>query len=161
MLFQGQEFLEDGWFQDQEELDWEKADYHAGITKLTAKLIRLRLNQDGHTKGLTGQQVDVHHVNQEGKVVAYRRSFDGGRADDCIIIANFANQHYGEYEFGLPASGTWRRRFSSDSRQWSDDFGGNASGDIEAVERPYDGQPHRGKIELPPYTVLIYSQDAS
>ena len=161
MLFQGQEFLEDGWFQDQDELDWEKANNHAGITKLTAKLIRLRLNKDGNTKGLTGQHVDVQHVNHEGKVVAYRRSFDGGPADDCIIIANFANQHYSEYEFGLPAGGTWKRRFSSDSKQWSDDFGGNASGNIEAIEQPYDGLAHRGKIELPPYTVLIYSQDAS
>lgn len=159
MLFQGQEFLEDGWFQDADELDWDQAEDHAGIVDLTAKLIRLRLNRDSKTRGLTGRHVDVFHVNHGGKVIAFRRSYEGGRGDDCIVIANFANQHYSEYEFGLPVAGRWKRRFSSDRKQWSDDFGGNASGDITALDEPYDGQPHRGRIELPPYTVLIYSQD--
>ncbi len=159
MLFQGQEFLEDGWFQDTDELDWAKAKDNAGIVRLTARLIRLRLNQDGNTKGLTGQHVDVFHVNHVGKVVVYKRWFDGGAADECIIIVNFANQHYEQYEIGLPMSGVWKRRFSSDRTAYSDDFGGNASGDIESIAEPHDGQPHRGRIELPPYTVLIYSQD--
>lgn len=73
MLFQGQEFLEDGWFQDVEALDWEKADNHAGIVKLTARLIRLRLNRDGNTRGLTGQHIDVHHVDHVHKVIAFKR----------------------------------------------------------------------------------------
>jgi len=161
MLFQGQEFLEDGWFQDADELDWDKADEHAGIIKLTAKLIRLRLNCDGNTKGLTGQHVDVHHVNHEGKVVAFKRFSDDCPGDECVIVSNFANQHYTNYEFGLPAAGKWHRRVSTDRKQWSNDFGGNASGDIDAIQEPYDGQSHRGRIELPPYTVLVYSQNAS
>jgi len=161
MLFQGQEFLEDGWFQDADELDWDRADEHAGIVKLTARLIRMRLNRDGNTKGLTGKHVDVHHVNHEGKVIAFKRLSDGGPGDECVVIANFANQHYSDYEFGLPAAGKWNRRVSTDRKQWSNDFGGNASGDIEAIEKPHDGQSHRGRIELPPYTVLVYSQNAS
>lgn len=160
MLFQGQEFLEDGWFQDAEELDWDKADEHAGIIKLTAQLIQLRRNREGNTKGLTGKHVDVFHVNQGGKVVAFRRWYNGGQGDETIVIVNFANQHYEQYEFGLPAGGTWSRRFSSDRKAFSEDFGGQASGDIEASEEAYDGQSHRGRIELPPYTVLIYSQNA-
>ncbi len=159
MLFQGQEFLEDGWFQDTEELDWDKANKHAGIIELTSELVRLRLNQDGNTKGLTGQHVDVFHINHSGKVVAFKRWFDGGVGDECVIIVNFANQHYEQYEFGLPRAGKWKRRFSSDHTAYSDDFGGNASGDIDAIEEAYDGQPNSGRIELPPYTSLIYSQD--
>jgi len=49
---------------------------------------------------------------------------------------------------------------STDRKQWSDDFGGNASGDINAIAEPYDGQSHRGQIELPPYTVLVYSPNS-
>ncbi len=161
MLFQGQEFLEDGWFQDVDELDWDKADNHAGIVKLTARLIRLRRNADGNTRGLTGQHIEVFHVNDHAKVVAFKRTFEGGAGDECVIIANFANQHFSEYEFGLPAAGVWRRRLSSDAKQWSDDFGNAASGDVQASSKPYDGQSCRGKVELPPYTVLIYSQDPS
>ena len=161
MLFQGQEFLEDGWFQDADELDWSQAEDHGGIIELTSRLIQLRLNQEGQTKGLTGGNVDVFHVNNQDKVVAYKRSFDGGPGDDCIIIANFANQHFSEYEFGLTAAGTWKRRFSSDRETYSEDFDSAASGDIEAIDGPYDGQANRGRIELPPYTVLIYSQNTT
>lgn len=160
MLFQGQEFLEDGWFQDDDELDWKQAADHDGIIKLTQRLIHLRRNGDANTKGLTGHRLDVFHINHQGKVVAYKRSFHGGPGDDCIVIANFANQHHGGYDVGLPAAGTWRRRFSSDRKIYSEDFSASASGDIESTEQPYDGQPHRCTIELPPYTVLIYSQDA-
>ncbi|MCA9126874.1 MAG: alpha amylase C-terminal domain-containing protein [Planctomycetales bacterium] len=159
MLFQGQEFLEDGWFHDADELDWDKAEYHAGIIKLTSKLIELRLNRTGKTKGLTGQNVDVHHVNHSGKVVAFRRWSDGGLGDETIVIINFSNQQHGQYKFGLPTGGRWLRRFSSDLKVYSDDFAEKASGDIDAIAEPYDGQQYRGQIELPPYTVLIYSQD--
>ncbi|TWU62133.1 alpha-amylase family glycosyl hydrolase [Crateriforma conspicua] len=161
MLFQGQEFLEDGWFQDHEELDWNQADDHTGIIRLTSKLIRLRKNIDGFTRGLTGNHVDIFHVNHGDKVVAFRRWLDGGPNDECVVIINFANRHFSQYEFGLPQSGTWQRRFSSDRKQWSDDFAGAASGDIVATDAPYDGQPFRASIELPPYTALIYSQSAS
>lgn len=160
MLFQGQEFLVDGWFEDADELDWEQAIQHEGIIELTSKLIQLRRNQNGNTRGLTGQRVDVFHINHQGKVVAFQRSCAGGPGDDVVVIANFANQHWKQYEVGFPAGGTWRRRFSSDRRIYSDDFGGQASGDIEAASRPYDGKAYRGQLELPPYTVLIYSQDA-
>jgi 1,4-alpha-glucan branching enzyme len=164
MLFQGQEFLEDGWFQDHEELDWDQAVDHHGIIKLTAKLIRLRLNQDGNTKGLTGSHIDIYHVNHGDKVIAYARTFDApdsakqGVGDQTVVIANFANQHFSQYEFGLPAGGRWTRRFSSDRRVYSEDFGGDASGDIDAIDPAMDGQPHRGRVDLPPYTVLIYSR---
>ncbi|TWT75202.1 1,4-alpha-glucan branching enzyme GlgB [Allorhodopirellula solitaria] len=160
MLFQGQEFLVDGWFQDGDELDWDQEGEHEGIVRLTSRLIDLRLNRDGVTKGLTGQRINVFHVNHRDKVVAFQRSYDGGQGDDVVVIANFANQHFEQYEFGLPASGQWRRRFSSDRRIYSNDFAGQASGDIEGRSQPYDGLPSRGRIELPPYTVLIYSQDA-
>lgn len=156
MLFQGQEFLEDGWFRDQEELDWSQAEDHSGIVGLTARLISLRLNREGVSRGLTGRHTDVFHVNQNDKVVAYRRWYD---SDDCIVIANFANRHFQDYEIGLPAPSTWKRRFSSDRKKWSVDFGGNASGDIQALDSAYDGLPYRGRFTIPPYTALIYSQD--
>lgn len=161
MLFQGQELLQDGWFRDTEELDWENTETLGGITALTADLIALRLNRDGTTKGLTGQQVDVFHVNHHNKVVAFVRRFDGGPGDDVFVVVNFSNQHFENYEFGLPSEGTWKRRFSSDQESYSDQFGNDASGDIEASPDDHDGQPCRGRISLPPYTVLIYSQDAT
>ncbi|MCO8123151.1 alpha-amylase family glycosyl hydrolase [Stieleria sp. TO1_6] len=159
MLFQGQELLQAGWFKDSQPLDWRNAKEHAGIIQLCSDLISLRRNQSGVSKGLTGQSVDVFHFNQSGKVIGYRRSERGGPGDDVVVIVNFANQLYEQYQFGLPAAGTWVRRFSSDRTAYSDDFGGAASGTINANESPYDNQPYCGVVHLPPYTALIYSQD--
>ena len=60
MLFQGQEFLEDGWFSDQEALDWDKLQEEHGIYRLYRDLIALRRDLGGTTGGLTGEHVDVH-----------------------------------------------------------------------------------------------------
>ena len=159
MLFQGQEFLQDGWFKDADELDWDKADQFGGIVELTADLVRLRLNRDGFTKGLTGQNIDVFHINDSGKVVAFRRSFDGGPGDDCIIVVNFSNQFFEHYTIGLPSIGPWKRRFSSNREKYDDDFGGGSLAQLAAEPGNQDGQPNVGHFSLPPYTVLIYSQD--
>ena len=160
MLFQGQEFLEDGWFQDQDELNWDQAADHDGIISLTARLVRLRLDRDGVTAGLTGRHLDLFHQNDADKVVAFRRWRDGGRGDECVVVANFANRHYDRYRIGLPAGGRWRRRISTDRSQYSEVFAGAASGDLDAAEHGYDGQPFSGELTLPPYTALVYSQDA-
>ncbi|MEZ6089282.1 MAG: alpha-amylase family glycosyl hydrolase [Pirellulaceae bacterium] len=159
MLFQGQEFLEEGWFQDSEELDWDKADKHSGIVKLSARLIALRLNRENTTKGLTGQHIDVHHVNHLDKVVAFRRWNEGGAGDETIVIVNFANRHHDDYEIGLPTGGRWNRRFSSDREIYSDDFGSGSSNAVDARDQARDGLSHCGGFALPPYTALIYSQD--
>jgi 1,4-alpha-glucan branching enzyme len=159
MLLQGQEFLEDGWFQDVDKLDWNKSDEHSGIVTLTHDLIRLRLNQDGISKGLSGPHIDVFHVDHSNKVVGYHRYLDGGPGDDCVVLINFSNVHLSQYEFGLPAAGNWKRRFSSAQKSYSQAFHGQATRDIEAGYDTYDGLPNSGKVQLPPYTVLIYSQD--
>ncbi len=160
MLFQGQELLEDGWFTDTDEMDWAKAVENSGIVRLTADLIGLRLNRSGVTKGLTGQHIDIFHVNHQDKVVAFLRRFEGGPGDDCVVVVNFANQHFEHYEIGLPTSGVWKRRFSSNREQYSDDFGGGSVPQIETQDRGYDGQPYGGRLEIPPYSAVIYSQDA-
>ena len=47
MLFQGQEFLEDGWFQDSVPLDWHKSEEFSGLVRMYRDLIHLRLNRSG------------------------------------------------------------------------------------------------------------------
>jgi 1,4-alpha-glucan branching enzyme len=159
MLFQGQELLQEGWFQDTEELDWENAEHMSGIVALTSDLIALRLNRKNCSRGLCGPGLDPFHFNNHDKVIAYRRYTDGGPGDDVIVILNFANKQLENYQIGLPASGNWRRRFSSDRVRYSEDFSGAASGDVQALNEPYDGQPHSVRLRIPPYTALIYSQD--
>jgi 1,4-alpha-glucan branching enzyme len=152
MIFQGQEFLEDGWFDDHDPLDWSKSEKHAGITSLFRDLIHLRRNTDGLTRGLTGQRVDITHEDNENKLVAFHRWELGGPGDDVFVVANFANRTHEAYKLAFPRAGEWRLRLNSGSTLYDAEFPETAAGDVTVDD---DSTP----IAVGPYSVLIYSQD--
>ncbi|MCA9108444.1 MAG: alpha amylase C-terminal domain-containing protein [Planctomycetaceae bacterium] len=158
MLFQGQEFLQGDWFDDQAPLDWEQAEEYGGIVRLYRDLVRLRRNIDGETKGLTGQLLNVHHVNDVDKLIAFHRWNKGGPGDDVIVVLNFANRAWETYEIGLPRAGIWRLRLNSDWSGYSDGFGNYSSTDITAPPNRRDGYPATGSLSIGAYSALIYSQ---
>jgi len=158
MIFQGQEFLEDGWFTDAEPLDWSRADIYTGITELYRDLIALRLNKQGNTRGLTGASVNVHHVNDWDKVVAWHRWRDGGVGDDVIVLANFRNQAWEDYRIGLPSAGLWKIRFNSDWQIYDADYDGYPCDEVTADPIPWDGMPYSASFKFGAYTMGIFSQ---
>ncbi len=158
MLFQGQEFLQGDWFDDQVPLDWDQvAEFH-GIVKLYGDLIHLRRNHGELSRGLTGQHINVHYVNDDDKVIAYHRWSEGGPGDDVIVIMNFADRSYDEYNIGVPRPGTWKLRVNTDWSGYSDSFGDHPAHDVTAPPNERHGYPATGKFSLGPYTALIYSQ---
>lgn len=159
MIFQGQGFLEDRWFHDHDPLDWNLADKYSGINDLYRTLIALRRNLSGTTKGLSGQNTEVHHVNNNDKIVAFHRWYDGGPKDDVIIIMNFRNKTFDSYAVGVPASGSWKVRFNSDWKGYNEEFTDNYTGEPQAEEGSTDGMPHNINVSIGPYSILILSQD--
>jgi 1,4-alpha-glucan branching enzyme len=161
MIFMGQEFLEWGAWSDAVALDWSKATRFAGVRGLYRDLIRLRRNRYDTTRGLSGHNVNVHHVNRADKVIAFHRWAGGGPRDDVVVLANLANRSYADYRLGLPRGGRWRVRLNSDWRGYSPAFTGHASFDLDASgAAAMDGMPCGGGIGIGPYTCLILSQDA-
>ena len=161
MIFQGQEFLEDKYFRDTVPLDWSKLNTYSGIHTLYRDLIRLRRNWFNQTRGLRGQNLNVHHVNNTDKVIAFHRWGNGGPGDDVVIVANFANRGYDSYSLGFPRAGWWRVRFNSDWQGYSADFGNHLGYDTLAGDNPADGMPYQANVGFGPYSVLILSQDNS
>ena len=162
MLFEGQEFLEDGWFRDDKALDWTKLKMFQGINRLHHDLIHLRRNLYGNTRGLSGPYVRVSHVNRDQKVIAYHRWLDGGVKDDVMVVASFNHEAQEEgYRIGFPRAGKWIVRFNSDWKGYSNDFHDVSpdSGQVEVKEEAYDGHPYSGVVVLPPYGLLILSQE--
>jgi 1,4-alpha-glucan branching enzyme len=159
MIFQGQEFLEDGWFQDSGTLDWAKAWKYAGILNLYRDLIHLRRNWFNNTRGLRGQSLNVSHVNSPDKFIVFHRWAEGGPGDDVIVAANFANRSYDSYNIGLPHGGVWKVRFNSDWNGYSADFGNYPSYDVTAQDGSRDGLAFNGSLSIGPYTAVILSQD--
>lgn len=158
MLFQGQEFLEDGWFAADDPLDWSKATTYAPITALYRDLIAMRKNVHGNTRGLSGWSTNMHHVNNTNKVVGFHRWQNGGPGDDVVVVANFSNSSYTNYRIGLPRAGLWRLRFNSDWNGYSADYSNYPSFDTSAAAVPWNGMAYSGVITMAPYTALVYSQ---
>lgn len=159
MIFQGQEFLQGDWFQDNVPLDWAMNEDFHGITRLYRDLIRLRRNWKDNSRGLRGQSVNVFHVNEQQNMLAFQRWDQHGKGDDVVVVVNFANELRQDYSIGFPDGGSWRLRFNSDANIYSDDFANTKSFDINANQGLTDGLSHYGILEIAPYSVLIYSQD--
>ncbi|MBV8527182.1 MAG: alpha amylase C-terminal domain-containing protein [Candidatus Dormibacteraeota bacterium] len=160
MLFQGQEFLEQRPFvDDPATLDWSNLTTYAGIVQLYRDLIHLRRDWFATTAGLRGEGLNVFHVNNSAKVVAFHRFAEGGPGDDVVVVANFGNIGYPSYRIGLPRSGAWRVRLNSDWTGYDPTFGDWPSNDVPAVAAPQDGLAFSGDVGLGPYTAVILSQD--
>jgi 1,4-alpha-glucan branching enzyme len=158
MIFQGQEFLEDDWFHDQDPIDWTKKDTYSGILQLYRDLIRLRRNRDGTTGGLTGHHANVYHVNDKDKVMAFHRWNNGGPRDDVIIVVNMANHAFEGYKIGFPRTGSWEVRFNSDWNGYDPSFSNHRAKDVVAKRGKKDGMPFSGIIGIGPYSAIILSQ---
>ena len=160
MLFQGQELLEDRWFDDQIGLDWAKTSSNSGILRLHRDLIALRRAADGATLGLRGSNVAILRADNDAKLLAMHRWLDGGPHDDTVVIANFADRTVDDWRIGLPAPGRWAVRLNSDSMAYAPDFGAHEAFDIDADGEPMDGCAQSGLVAVGPYSVVILSREA-
>ncbi len=159
MFFQGQEFLEDQWFHDDDPVDWSKLERYGGIRLLYRDLIRLRRNWFDTTRGLRGQGVQVHHVNNADKLLAFHRWDQGGPRDDVVVVVNMANRAYDSYRIGFPRAGLWRARLNSDWAGYDGTFGDHQGYDTTAEPDGRDGMSFSGNIGIGPYSAVILSQD--
>ncbi len=159
MLFQGQELLEDRWFDDTVALDWEKASTNRGILRLHRDLIALRRDRDGSTRGLRGPNVAILRADQEAKVLVMHRWMDGGPHDDTLVVANFADRTLDDVPIGVPAPGRWKVRFNSDASSYAPDFQGHDAFDLDADGPPLDGCQQSGRLSVGPYSVVVLSSE--
>lgn len=156
MIFQGQEFAEDNAFSHYAPLDWRGAEKHEGILELYKHLFALRRDAYHNCAGLVGAQVDVFLADNASKIVAYRRWDKGGAADDVIVAANFTDKQQTAM-LTFPAAGTWWVRLNTSWKGYGPGFG---AAEIHSVEaKDHDGAC-TAEVTLPPYAVLILSQDS-
>jgi 1,4-alpha-glucan branching enzyme len=159
MIFQGQELLEDRWFQDKDPIDWSRIEGENGILRMYRDLIGLRCNRSGVTRGLCGQNIRIYHFNNEAKLIAFHRSDKQGPKDSVVVAVNMTNQYRDGYVIGFPRAGLWKTRFNSDSYNYGPNFANHPTPDVETRAEKTDGLPCSGEIGIGPYTVVIFSQD--
>ncbi|MER7582051.1 alpha-amylase family glycosyl hydrolase [Kitasatospora sp. NPDC097691] len=160
MIFQGQEYMEETAFDDRTRLDWAaKRQSREGITRLYRELITLRRNCGRTTAGLRGAEVETYHCNDIDKVIAFRRYPTNHPDDSTVVVLNFGNRAYEEYELGFPREGIWHVRFNSDAKDYDPEFENAPSPDVRARPGTRDGQPCMGTVGVGRYSAVILSQD--
>ena len=155
MLFQGQEFIEDEYFQDTEQLDWGKEVRLSGIRQLVSDVIKLRTGASGGATGLNGQHLDIIHFNPDTKILAFKRG--GTEEDQALIILNFRNQEYLGYGIGVDDKQDWKLRINADWKGYDTDFSNLEVNDLQLEEQETDGRPFTGTFNIPGYGALIYT----
>jgi len=159
MIFEGQDLLEDHWFQDKVPIDWSRAEDEHGILRMYRDLIALRRNLSGVTRGLCGQNIHLYHFDDGAKVIAFHRWDQQGPKDSVVVVVNMMNQNRDGYVIGFPRAGLWKTRFNSDSNKYGQDFANHSTPDVDALGQGTAGLPCSGKISIGPYAVVIFSQD--
>ena len=153
MLLQGQEFMQEGSFNDWQMLDWDKTTQFKGIVEAHKHLIDLRLNKFDNTRGLTGQHTNLFHRDDTNNVIAFHRWDAGGPLDDTVVIINFDKNRLKKYELALPLVGAWRVRFNSSWNGYSSDFHDTPT------EIVITDESKNALIDMSEFSVLILSRD--
>ena len=143
MIFQGQEMLETRafGFNTPTDMDFRRAEdaNFKGIVQMYRDLIALRRNLKGKTGGLTGQNLNVFHLDNGNKTLAYHRWENGGAGDDVVVVANFSNVPLSNVNIGFPRQGQWHVRFNSGASVYDPSFTNGDSFDTTANSGGKDG----------------------
>ena len=158
MIFQGQEFFEDGTWTDAAPMDWDRKETFNGIFQLYRDLISMRRNRGGATRGLTGNNTNFHHLDDVEKISAWHRYDQGGLGDDVVVVTNWKGENRPSYRIGFPAGGTWHCIFNSNAVAYDSAFTGGGAVQVDAQGVPWDGLGYSAAFDIPPYTALVFSQ---
>jgi 1,4-alpha-glucan branching enzyme len=162
MIFQGQEMLEtrDFGFTKPTDMDFSRSDNakFKGIVQMYRDLIALRRNLAGKTGGLTGQNLNVFHLDNGNETLAYHRWENGGAGDDVVVIANFSNLPLPNLNIGFPRPGQWHVLFNSGANLYDPGFINGDSFDTTANSGGKDGLNFNANVGVGPYSVVILSQ---
>ncbi|HMO51365.1 MAG TPA: alpha-amylase family glycosyl hydrolase [Kiritimatiellia bacterium] len=155
MIFQGQEFHETLAFHDDTPLRWSRTNTYAGIVRSYRDLIHARRNLLGGTQGLKGTGINVHHIDNNNKVIAYIRWDAGGQTDDLLVVANFSATRWtnNTYSIHFPSAGAWYRIYNSDAKAYQADFDGIGADVVQA-----SGSPVAATVNMGMYSLQIFSK---
>ncbi|MFC4874906.1 alpha-amylase family glycosyl hydrolase [Negadavirga shengliensis] len=158
MVFQGQEFLMDSYFNIDHALDWGKLEAFNGIHDMYRDLIGLRNGHKDEMVGLTGNLTEVLHFNQDNLVIAYQRVHYDHQHKPVIIILNYSHQTHKGYRIGIPYDGSFQVRFNSGWKGYDESFAEVELVKIEAEGRSFEEKPYSILVDIPQYGGIILAR---
>ncbi|MDH3899806.1 MAG: 1,4-alpha-glucan branching protein GlgB, partial [Gammaproteobacteria bacterium] len=159
LLFMGNEIGQGHEWNFDSSIEWYLLDYdlHRGIQSLVGDLNRLyRKHPELHRHDFTADGFEWIDCNaaEESTLSFIRRDGD----DFMVIVLNFTPVLRHGYRIGVPAPGSYRELFNSNSGYYGGSDVGNR-GQVEAEAFPWAGRPYSVAMTIPPLAgiVLQYS----
>jgi 1,4-alpha-glucan branching enzyme len=163
MLFMGQEFLEDKYWSDDPDdaahfIWWDGLKGDRSMIdhlRFTRELLAVRRRQPA----LRGERVNVFHVHDVNRVIAFHRWLDRAGRDVVVVASLNESTQYG-YRIGMPLPGWWYEVFNSDVYDhWvNPQTAGDGSG-VQADGPAMHGLPSSAAIVIPANGLLILARD--
>ncbi|MDB6137387.1 MAG: glycoside hydrolase family 13 domain protein [Verrucomicrobiaceae bacterium] len=169
MVFMGQEILEDKYWNDYPKatgsfIYWDALDGVNGKDKKVADfnrfmgdLIWLRRTYPG----LTGEGLNVFHVHNDNRVIAFHRWIPGEGRDVVIVASlNEATFYNRSYQLGFPQGGHWEEVFNSDNYEsWFNPNSQGNYGGVTADGPALHGLDQSGGITIPANGLLVFARE--
>jgi 1,4-alpha-glucan branching enzyme len=162
MLFMGQELLEDKNWSDNSRFSrslvwWDGLEADRAMRDhltFTRALIALR-----HTlPALSGDAINVFHVHDDNRVIAFHRWIDGVGAD-VVVVASLNERTFDRYELGFPVRGEWLERFNSDVfDNLPNPMAAGNGGRLVANGPPMHGFEGSARMVIPANGVLLFAR---
>lgn len=162
-LFMGQEFLEDKYWSDNPGfftdtlIWWDGLDSDPTMQdfrRFMKELIALRRSQEA----LRGNAMNVFHVHNGNRVLAFHRWIEGIGAD-VVIAVNLNETTWYDYALGFPGGGHWREVFNSDVYDnWVNPATAGNGGGIDANGPPMHGMSNSAGIVIPANGFVVFTR---
>jgi 1,4-alpha-glucan branching enzyme len=161
LMFMGQEFLEDKQWSDSDPnllIHWDGLNTDRSVQdflRFCRELIALRKQQPA----LRGDAINVFHVHQANRVVAFQR-WVVGKGQDVIVATSLNESTFWSYALGFPGPGAWQEVFNSDVYDhWVNPIvAGNGSG-VNAGGPPLHGLPCSAEVVIPANGMVVFARD--
>ncbi len=159
-LFMGQEFLEDKQWHDEpkspHQIWWQ------GIEEIPAMSDFLHFTRDLMATryalpGLRGDGLNIFHVHNQNRIIAFHRWIEG-IGEDVVIICSLNEETFHNYEIGLPQARVWHERLNSDA--YYNGLNVNCYGNGGAINANGPSRhnlPASTSIVIPANSILIFS----
>ena len=158
LLFMGQEFGQDMEWDEKKELDWEALDYpaHTQMKDYMKALLHLYRScpalyrDDFKTEGFEW----INCLEWEKNLLVFLRKTEK-EEDTLLVVCNFSNVVYEDYQVGVPYAGKYKEIFNSDSAV----YGGAGNVNLRVKmsrDQECDERKQSIKIKVPPLGISIF-----
>jgi len=117
-------------------------------------VIRLRRS----FRALSGPNVNVFHVNNSCRLIAFHRWLDGS-GEDIVVVGALSEGNLHNYEIGFRHGGAWREVFNSDYFESSPGHQTTGNGGtVYASGLPMHGFSASARVTIPANGVLVFTR---